>query len=231
MKVEPKRAELVFRIFRSSRSFEFVSNFRFRVSNFLFWLVFALFVVPAPASAHLTNTGLGPFYDGCAHLFMTPEDLLPVLGLALLGGLRGPRGGRAVLFVLPTAWLAGSIAGLLIAPQVVLPAVPAAAIAAVPITLGACVAGDVPLPLTVVGGLAVTLGLLNGGLDGIDLAKVHASSLSAAGVACALFVVVALLAGHIVSLRAQWARLVVRVAGSWIAAIGLLMLGWAVRGA
>jgi hypothetical protein len=42
-------------------------------------------------------------------------------------------------------------------------------------------------------------------------------------------VVVALLAGPVVVLRATWARVVVRVAGSWIAAIGLLMLGWTVR--
>ena len=33
---------------------------------------------------HLMNTGLGPFYDGLAHLFVTPEDLLPILALALL---------------------------------------------------------------------------------------------------------------------------------------------------
>jgi hypothetical protein len=32
-----------------------------------------------------------------------------------------------------------------------------------------------------------------------------------------------------VQLRASWARIAVRVAGSWIAASGLLMLGWAVR--
>ena len=50
-----------------------------------------------------------------------------------------------------------------------------------------------------------------------------------AGIASALFVVVALLAGPVVALRAAWARVVVRVAGSWIAAIGLLMLGWTVR--
>jgi hypothetical protein len=31
--------------------------------------------------------------------------------------------------------------------------------------------------------------------------------------------------------RAAWARVAVRVAGSWIAAAGLFMLGWAVRGA
>jgi hypothetical protein len=48
------------------------------------------------AHAHLMNTGFGPFYDGLTHLFVTPEDLLPVIALALLAGLRGPRFGRAV---------------------------------------------------------------------------------------------------------------------------------------
>ena len=33
---------------------------------------------------------------------------LPVIALALLAGLRGPRFGRAVLFVLPIAWLVRS---------------------------------------------------------------------------------------------------------------------------
>jgi hypothetical protein len=30
-------------------------------------------------------------------------------------------------------------------------------------------------------------------------------------------------------MRVRWVRVAVRVAGSWIAAIGLLMLGWAMR--
>ena len=40
---------------------------------------------------------------------------------------------------------------------------------------------------------------------------------------------VELVAGQVVSLRKEWARITVRVAGSWVGAIGLLMLGWAVR--
>ena len=49
------------------------------------------------------------------------------------------------------------------------------------------------------------------------------------GLASVVFVLVALAAAVSASLRAQWARIAVRVAGSWIAASGLLMLGWAVR--
>jgi len=46
-----------------------------------------------------------------------------------------------------------------------------------------------------------------------------------------VFVLVALASAFVVSLRAAWARMAVRVAGSWVAAIGLLMLGWSLRGA
>jgi len=34
----------------------------------------------------------------------------------------------------------------------------------------------------------------------------------------------------VVSLRPAWSRIAVRVAGSWLAAIGLLMIGWSLRG-
>ena len=73
------------------------------------------------------------------------------------------------------------------------------------------------------------LGLLHGSLNGTDLGQQRAFVLSIAGVAVALFVIVSLLAGQVTSLRLASARIVVRVAGSWIAATGLFMLGWAVR--
>jgi hypothetical protein len=79
--------------------------------------------------------------------------------------------------------------------------------------------------------LLFVLGLLNGGLNGTELAQTHASGQVAAGVATALFVVVSLLAGQAAAVRASWSRVAVRVAGSWIAAIGLFMLGWSVLGA
>ena len=41
-----------------------------------------ILLAPGQAQAHLMNTGLGPFYDGVAHLFVTPEDLLPLLAAA-----------------------------------------------------------------------------------------------------------------------------------------------------
>jgi hypothetical protein len=86
-----------------------------------------------------------------------------------------------------------------------------------------------PLPLILVVCGAIALGLLQGSLNGMELAMAGLSYLGAAGTACSLFVVMSLLTGQVVSLQAVWMRVAVRVAGSWIAAAGLFMLGWAMR--
>jgi hydrogenase/urease accessory protein HupE len=189
------------------------------------WLSLLLIIGVPSAHAHLMNTGLGPFYDGLTHLFVTPEDLLPVIALALFAGLCGPQSGRAVLFILPAAWLAGALVGAASDTPLTLPVTTAL----VTIAFGVLVAMDRPLQVPVVVGCAVVLGLLHGSLNGTDLGQQREFGLSIAGVAVALFVIVSLLAGQAVSVRLAWARIVVRVAGSWIAATGLLMLGWAVR--
>ena len=182
-------------------------------------------VAAGPANAHLVSTGFGPVYDGVAHLFLTPEDLLPVVALALLAGIRGPRFGRALLVALPLAWVAGCIVG-----AVGMRATAPAAVAAVTIALGALVAGDVPLRLPPMVGLAVLVGLLSGAGNAIDLGRAPPGALGLVGVAGALLVVMSLVAGQVASVRAAWARVVVRVAGSWVASSGLFMLGWSLRG-
>lgn len=102
--------------------------------------------------------------------------------------------------------------------------------AAVTVALRLLAVLDQPLPLPGVGALAVGLGLLNGGLNGAELGKAHSKLLVAVGTACAVFVAVALLAGQVATVRATWARVAVRAAASWVAASGLLMLGWSLRG-
>ena len=177
------------------------------------------------AHAHLVNSGFGPFYDGLAHPFMVVEDLLPVLALTLLAGLRGVRCGRRVAFALPLAWLAGMVAALLIH----LPTEPLWLTGVLTIAVGAMVAADLPLPVAVVTGLAVVAGATHGFGNGRELATVNGGLLAMAGIICVLFVVASLITGQVSAVRSPRIRVVVRVAGSWIAAIGLLMLGWALR--
>jgi hydrogenase/urease accessory protein HupE len=182
-------------------------------------------VTSAPAQAHLMNSGFGPFYDGLAHPLMSPEDLLPAVAMTLLAGLGGARSGRLVLATLPAAWLAGMAAGLAIG----LPAAPAWLTAAVTALLGVLVASDLRLPSGLVIAVAAALGALHGYDNGHDLTATAGALLAIVGIACSLFAVVSLLAGQVAVLRAQWARLAVRISGSWIAAIGMLMFGWSMR--
>jgi urease accessory protein len=192
------------------------------------WVLASLLVwasCPGQANAHLVNSGLGPFYDGIAHLFVTPEDILAALALALLAGLGGKSYARAVLFVLPAAWLAGALAGRI----ATLPAGVSVANAVMLIALGALVAADRRLPVALVAGAALTCGLLKGCFNGAVLAGAGSSGLAAVGIAAAVFVIVALVAGQVAAPKKEWARITVRVAGSWVSAIGLLMFGWAVR--
>jgi urease accessory protein len=190
-------------------------------------LLAAGLLLPAAAHAHLVSTGLGPFYDGLSHFVLTPEDLLPALALALLVGLNGACAGRTTLFILPTAWLAGGLIGL---GWPTTASVPALTIASF-LVLGAMVAADLRLRVALTVGLALLLGVVNGYLNGSAMVGAKLGLAGLAGIVSALFVVLALAAALAVAQRAPWARIVVRVAGSWVAAAGLLLLGWSLRAA
>ena len=185
-------------------------------------LAFAALLLASPARAHLVTTGLGPFYDGITHLAVSPTDLMAVIALALLAGLGGPVRARAVVATLPAAWLLGGLIGLLAAQELLLPLVLALAL----LLLGVLVAADAPMPRVAAAVLAGAAGLLFGGLNGTSLAAAGGGPLGLVGIVTAATVILFLLAAAAVSAKAPWQRIVVRVAGSWIAAVAILMLGW-----
>jgi hydrogenase/urease accessory protein HupE len=203
-----------------------VSDPRMRLPHRLVAVVggLALTVCPSRAEAHLVTTGLGPLYDGLLHFALTPEDMVPVLALALLAGLRGMSHGRRALFVLPVAWLLGGAVGLTVHGGVS-PLVTSLSF----VVFGGLVAADARLPLGATTLLAALLGLGHGYLNGSSLTQPGLGAMGLLGIAAAVFTLVALAASFVVPLRAVWARVIVRVAGSWIAAIGLLLIGWALR--
>jgi urease accessory protein len=187
----------------------------------------AVLLLPAPSHAHLVNTGLGPFYDGVSHFALTPEDFLPALALALLAGQRGSRAGRLTLFALPGAWLAGGLAGLSFPTLSYSPALTTVSFLA----LGGLVAAEARLRPQWVTGLAIVLGLVHGYLNGAAMSQAKLGALGLCGIVSTLFVAVSLAAAMVVAIRVPWGRIAVRVAGSWIVAIGLLFLGWSLRAA
>ena len=182
-------------------------------------------LLPSPAEAHLVTTGLGPIYDGISHVLVSPDDLVPIVAMSLLAGLNGQAAGRRTLFALTSAWLVGGTAGFVVGSTMV----PSAATTASFLVLGVLAAIDRRLSPTVVTALAMAVGLLHGWLNGVALAESQREAIGLVGIGAMTFVLVALVSAFVVSVRAVWARMAMRVAGSWVAAIGLLMLGWSLR--
>ncbi len=181
----------------------------------------AALLFASPSHAHLNTTGLGPVYDGIAHFALTPEDFLPALALALLAGLRGAAHGRAAIVVLPLAWLVGGLIGLAANAPI------GASLAWVPLLiLGGLVAADIRLSMAVTAALAALLGLFHGYLNGSTLGQGGPGALALVGIAGTAFVFVTLVVALVAAMKSHWARIAGRVAGSWIAASGLLLLGW-----
>ncbi len=183
-----------------------------------------VFLMPDVAAAHLVTTGMGPVYDGIGHLLLTPEDLIPAMAVALYVGLRGKAPGRRALFFFPLAWLAGGVAGLMITGTPTFP-LPVLSF----LLLGGLIAADVHLPDNITTVLVIAVGIIHGFYNGIAMEGGPGIS-GLFGITATLFVLVAIASAFVISLQAAWTRVAVRVTGSWIAAVGLLMLGWLVKG-
>lgn len=184
----------------------------------------SVLLIPDAALAHLVTTGMGPVYDGIGHLLLTPEDLIPAIAVALYAGLRGKTPGRRAFFFFPLAWMIGGFAGLL-APSTPISPMPMLSF----ILLGALVAADLRLPDNIITALVIAVGSIHGFFNGIAM-KGGPGDTGLLGITSTLFVLVAIATAIVTSLRAAWTRVLVRVTGSWITAVGLLMLGWLLRG-
>jgi hypothetical protein len=180
------------------------------------------------ASGHLVSTELGPFYDGAAHPVVTPEDLLTILALAVLAAFGGAYVGRRLLVSLVVGWTVGVAAAFGVAGGVW-----EAPLATAGVLLLLGVAGLLKARVSAgslaAGGFAI--GLMRGVLNGSAARVADGQWLSVLGIVAGVFVVAALLTGLSLWVAKRGGMVVLRVGGSWIAAIGLLMLGWELRSA
>ncbi len=188
------------------------------------WASLATVLCPSNAEAHLVTTGLGPIYDGIGHLALSPEVWVPVLALALFAGLRGAAAGRLTLFLLPVAWLVGTLVSCR-AETALFTAISAISF----LVPGALVAADLHLKRGTVATIAVVFGFCDGSLNSMAIQPTHSGSLDLVGAVAALFVAVAIVAAFVIWLKRPWMRVAVRVVGSWITATGLLLLGWSLH--
>jgi hydrogenase/urease accessory protein HupE len=185
------------------------------------WLALA-----RPAHAHILLTGVDNLVHAVRHLILAPETVLTLLAAALLAGLRGESASRSAalaglgawLLATAFAYLSGFGADFALSTAVLL------------LMLGLFIAADLRLDATTIAAVAGLTGLLAGLRHGSAAAGLP---LPFAAVMFALdttILLIAWAAGYLVLRYAPWARIGVRVAGSWMAAIALLYFGWLLRG-
>jgi urease accessory protein len=190
-------------------------------------LVVCLVSFAGSADAHSMVKGVGDFYAGLLHVLTALEHVLPFIALSLLAGQRGMKAqAEAVLLVFPVALMAGAAAALWLPP---LPGLAFFNIASA-ILLGALVAAARPLPRAVFYGLVVVFGISHGFANGEAITQTTKAYLFILGVGLSGLAVLAygtLMVDFLLKRKAGWITIAVRVAGSWIAAIGVLVLATA----
>lgn len=179
----------------------------------------AAFALPLPVWAHGAVKGVDAFYDGALHLLLTPAAAITLLALGLALGQRGLQAARPALGALAVALLAGLFFGA--APG---PAAARELLLALAVLTGLSVVLHRPWPPT---GL-VLIAALVGAAAGWVSAPGHAAGAVRAGGLLGAFVAALLLAacaaGLVQQARPAWARIGVRVAGSWLTASAVMVL-------
>lgn len=192
------------------------------------WVTGCSLLLPtARAQAHTTFPGLGEFASGFLHPLTTPLHVLVLLALGLWLGQHAPlriKGPAAVFAAFAALGLSATViyhVGGFYPPWLI----------AVGLGVGAGVAIGVPtlswVKLSACGIAALMLGL-DSGVEGGTPAAATAKILAATWVSLVLCVVnVAFYVSLLPEVR--WVRIGVRVVGSWIVAIAMLMLAFALR--
>jgi urease accessory protein len=145
--------------------------------------------------------------------------VLAWIALALFAGQQRKKGALLILSIFPAAILLGATLALVFPQPVWLSA---ANLAIIPLlSLGVALAFSCPGSLIIV--LSAAVGLLQGLANGAEITGAISPWRFIPGLAAAAVLVIAYGVGIVRSLEKPWTRIAVRVAGSWIAAIGIMI--------
>ena len=176
--------------------------------------------LPSSAFAHPMK-GVGDFYSGMLHPVVSIEMILPLIALGLFAGQQRRKTAISALAAFPTAILVGTFLSFM-RP---VPSSVAAATLAITAALGGLIALSKRLPSAIPIGMALLIGLAIGWSNASEITPQMSPARFVAGLALAGLLVATYGIGLVRSLKVEWSQIAVRVAGSWLAAIGILVLG------
>jgi urease accessory protein len=182
------------------------------------WVVCALMLVPGVAGAH-PMAGVGDFYAGMLHPVIAIEFLLSWIALASLIGRRDSVEVLVILGIFIGALAAGAIAAQALPSPMWLPRVDFGLM----ILGGLLVALAFVWPAAVLMVLSVAMGFAHGMANASEFSMATSPWRFIPGLIASGLVIVICGVGVVRSLYRSWTLVGVRVVGSWIAAVGIML--------
>jgi urease accessory protein len=202
-------------------------NFRF---GYGLVAVAVLFAQAPAAQAHIVASRLGDFYAGALHPLTDLQDIVLWLAMGVLAGSLGAARGRWLVLVFPL----GLLAGLVLDRMLGVPSAGPAADAGMILMLGLLLAAAARIPTALLCAIAFGLAVMRGAANATDFAPETDRLLFAAGLAGAGYAAITLTMALTLAFRwpdagpsMEWRGIAIRAFGGWIAAIGLMMVGFA----
>jgi urease accessory protein len=165
--------------------------------------------------------GVGDFYAGMLHPVVSIETVLPIVALSLLAGQQRRKTAIHLLAAFPAALIVGALlASLRDAP-------PLLGIVQLILTagFGILVAFARRVPSWLLVALGVVLGISAGWANAAELVGQASRFRFIAGLAVVGLLLLVYGNGLVRNLKWEWTQIAVRVVGSWIAAVSILVLG------
>ena len=196
----------------------------------VFWAALMV-LMSGRADAHIVGARLGDFYAGALHPLTDPLDIVLWVALGVLAGSLGAARARWLVLLFPL----GLLCGLLIGLHTRLGSVGSLGDAALLLGTGLLIAAALPLPAWVLALAGLSLAALRGAANAGGAMPQTNLILFGAGLCAVGYAVVTLSMAATAAFRTRasgtpgWQIVAIRAAGSWIAAIGLMMGGLALR--
>lgn len=185
------------------------------------------------AHAHLIGTRFGDFYAGALHPLTDLNDLVLWIALGLLAGSLGAQRSRWLVVIFPLGLAAGYALATADGTHFSGDAANASLIAG----LGLVLAAGLRLPAWLLGLLGFVLAVMRGIANAAAVEPATNLVLFGAGLACAGYATVTLIMALVIAFRrdeagavSAWRGIALRAIGGWVAAIGLMMVGFTLAG-
>ena len=183
-------------------------------------LFLILSCMPLISEAHAISKTVGDFYGGILHTLLVMAHVFPLLALSIVAGQQGPKiAGKGLAFFL-AALLAGAIVAFYTQPIMAVFYINLASF----IVLGILAALSLRLPVWLFYSVISFFGFTHGYQNGMELHQTQSPVLFLAGLLAGGLILYAIMAAITISVKKEWFQIALRVIGSWVAAMGLMMI-------